>query len=1828
MVKKSNNNKQIPYRVLLMTDSIRTTPSTSVPFRKRQRARVLEPRVMFDAAAVETLATVTDPTPEPAPTVDTSVLFDAPAVSGLREAYVIDTSVQGYEALLAQVPAGAELFLIDASQPGLDQLNSALAAAGGSFDAIHVISHGTGGTLKLGTDIISNASLDTYAAALQTLGDHLTAEGDLLLYGCDVAGTADGAAFLAELSTLTGADVAASTDATAGPNGDVDLEALAGTGSLETNPWAPVSILDAPLALDGVYAGLQEGDAGQVDKLGWALDGSGEWVVAAGKGKVDNTGEVQVWRVVGNTQIEQKITLPDAVTDGTGLAVSMDGNTFVVGNPSAGTAGRIYIYRLNTTTLQWAWAQTLDVATLASVDAGSKIGAANIGGYSGNQWLAVSGIHIAVGASNEGGGSGRVIWFADKSASLDWSDTSATGLGRGVFDEPGYGDNTAPRFGASVAIAQDVLVVGAPGSDLNGNDDTDPYGDNSTGNHGAVFVYNWSANADTAPAGIAYTLRGNDDAPGATDIVQNAYFGASLDVEYYKDVNNAAAPYKYTIVAGAPGEDGNRGEVYIYQTTSAAIGTLNTAASNIYGQTTGGGADYYGLATVVSQGRVVVGAPYHNSNLDAGVFYYESSTNNWTGLNTNNPAGAGIFVKSWTAASYGGAGDDNFGRSLAFTGGNNVSAGAPEFGAEGRGGVAFFFARTPVAVSDLTYSISEDAASTLFNPKSNDFYGTETDATVTVAPILSGGIKGILTWAADSPTFTFNPNGQYEYLSVGQSEIITFRYKLTTTSGGVTFSTIADVSITITGVNDAPTAGDGIDAITVPRFNEPNGNPSGAAAPSSGTVQIPFSAFSDVDQADTLAYSALSIVQVGGAAIAAPSINPATGHIRVTGSYNKVTGTNTGLITYNLTGLGTGYQETSWSITVQVSDGNGGLTTTTLVFNIGRDNQNPETQAITAPNATEDAVYSFDLDPDDNPNTFPFFRDPDTTSGTYPEKLTYTIVSQSGPGVDWLSISDDGVLSGAPSNDNVGTHTVVVKATDIFGNSINSGSFTVTVDNTNDAPLLVNAIDRKISIKGETFGFNVQSGVVSWNGAAQPNDDVGPYPSPNNFFYDADNSTLDGRSPSSGETIIYTAFNAVTNEVINISSGGVTNSFNDTSWLRFNGTSFSGTPTNPLGSVITVRLVATDSNGTPLSTSTVFEIGVFPRDGTSTEGPLPGTPTNAGQLGYDVAINSGDGTVQGTAGRWAVVGEPGSDGSNGRIRIYENTAYATATAAPVWVERATYTTTAADARLGASVDISAGGTRIVAGAPNEAGGGAVYYFHYGVDSAADTDTSPWEAGHQAATPIYKVVSPDANAGDGFGSAVAINQDGSQVVVGAPLDDAAGTNAGAAYLFNWGVATGAGKLMPTTDGTELASARAGDLFGYSVAFDQNMVVVGAPRDDHSGKQDAGSVYVYSRALTSEFVKLKKVATDVNSFDYFGTSVDVDSFAANNSVVVAVGTPKDDRAGTDSGAVYIFRSDTMSTDIGNGGGLTTLLQTNVVTAYDADDLDEFGVSVAIDANEADSDILRMVVGSSLNANSSGAIYAYRYWTGYGWLGQRYLPAADATNPENKFGFAVDIGGSRILIGAPDAERSGGASTPDLGTLKPKAGKFYSFSLTNGTTPPEVMPTSGTIDKVPGSDVPAPVVLSPTPGNSVSNGGPIGSSAEGSSIAVSFPADDREDEWARLLRPVSNWTQDVPDRFAASTNSSLATVDSYTDALLFDRRTKAGSNVLEFVEKGEGATDAPQDGVPAADGEQTNPADVAEKPLTMLLHGFSTQLEAANGARSRDAQRLLASLTSLAS
>ncbi|MCQ8857865.1 DUF4347 domain-containing protein, partial [Plesiomonas shigelloides] len=140
---------------------------------------------------------------------------DVAAVAGAtvhKEVVFIDTSVAGYQTLVANVPAGMEVVLLDGSKDGLTQM-AVWAQTHSGYDAIHVLSHGSEGAAQLGTLTLNSATAQARANNLATLGAALNADGDLLLYGCDVA-QASGQQFASLLAQLTSADVAASTNPT------------------------------------------------------------------------------------------------------------------------------------------------------------------------------------------------------------------------------------------------------------------------------------------------------------------------------------------------------------------------------------------------------------------------------------------------------------------------------------------------------------------------------------------------------------------------------------------------------------------------------------------------------------------------------------------------------------------------------------------------------------------------------------------------------------------------------------------------------------------------------------------------------------------------------------------------------------------------------------------------------------------------------------------------------------------------------------------------------------------------------------------------------------------------------------------------------------------------------------------------------------------------------------------------------------------------------------------------------------------------------------------------------------------------------------------------------------------------------------------------------------------------------------------------------------------------------------------------------------------------------------------------------------------------------
>jgi len=207
----------------------------------------LEERVLFDAAPVSPAGDIENPAQKGSgQSYDVEHLASDMAQTsdgqqdgsnGRRELIFVDANVDDFETLIDGLgeDSSFELIFLDADANGLEQIARELESRSG-IDAIHLLSHSDDAELLLGDASISAASLtERYAGELLTIGNALNTGGDILLYGCDLAATADGEDFVSTLAELTGADVAASSDDTghAARGGDWDLEYR--TGAIEAS---------------------------------------------------------------------------------------------------------------------------------------------------------------------------------------------------------------------------------------------------------------------------------------------------------------------------------------------------------------------------------------------------------------------------------------------------------------------------------------------------------------------------------------------------------------------------------------------------------------------------------------------------------------------------------------------------------------------------------------------------------------------------------------------------------------------------------------------------------------------------------------------------------------------------------------------------------------------------------------------------------------------------------------------------------------------------------------------------------------------------------------------------------------------------------------------------------------------------------------------------------------------------------------------------------------------------------------------------------------------------------------------------------------------------------------------------------------------------------------------------------------------------------------------------------------------------------------------------------------------------------------------------------
>lgn len=151
----------------------------------------------------------------------------------IKNIIFIDSQVSDHEVLMAgfrSMPQ-TECYVLRAGQDGVLQMEQLLAEFT-NLDSIQIISHGAPGVLQLGDILLNNQRLSYYQNQLQAIGSSLNPNGDILLYGCNVAQGHIGLGFVNALAQLTGADIAASDDLT-GPEINVLLEVA--TGSVEAD---------------------------------------------------------------------------------------------------------------------------------------------------------------------------------------------------------------------------------------------------------------------------------------------------------------------------------------------------------------------------------------------------------------------------------------------------------------------------------------------------------------------------------------------------------------------------------------------------------------------------------------------------------------------------------------------------------------------------------------------------------------------------------------------------------------------------------------------------------------------------------------------------------------------------------------------------------------------------------------------------------------------------------------------------------------------------------------------------------------------------------------------------------------------------------------------------------------------------------------------------------------------------------------------------------------------------------------------------------------------------------------------------------------------------------------------------------------------------------------------------------------------------------------------------------------------------------------------------------------------------------------------------------
>ncbi|NQE63181.1 DUF4347 domain-containing protein, partial [Caulobacter sp. RHG1] len=312
----------------------------------------------------------------------------ASAASGGVEIVFVDMRITNYQAVVDAVGPGVQVVLIDPAQDGVRQMAQALEGRS-DIAAIHVVSHGADGVLLLGSEALHAGNLAEHAQDLAIIGQALSANGDVQLWGCDIAATPQGQAFIQALAQATGADIAASSNDTGG-GGDWTLEIT--TGEVAASQAIDTAAL---AAFEGSLATLT---ASTLAGLKAAL------AAAAGNGSADTITLLGNISATGSSDITGGTMVNINITDGQALQIVGGGYTL-----DANYFGRVLQVQAGTVSIENLTLRE-GLVSANGGDAGSSGGQAGNNAFGGAIFnagaLTLSGVTVTASGASAGGGGG------------------------------------------------------------------------------------------------------------------------------------------------------------------------------------------------------------------------------------------------------------------------------------------------------------------------------------------------------------------------------------------------------------------------------------------------------------------------------------------------------------------------------------------------------------------------------------------------------------------------------------------------------------------------------------------------------------------------------------------------------------------------------------------------------------------------------------------------------------------------------------------------------------------------------------------------------------------------------------------------------------------------------------------------------------------------------------------------------------------------------------------------------------------------------------------------------------------------------------------------------------------------------------------------------------------------------------------------------------------------------------------------------------------------------------------------------------------------------